>query len=257
VEHATGEWIAFLDSDDVWLPQKLSRQLEWVDSNKADLCFHEVLRPTETAQPKAHGGLTDGAGGKALDLAFTESRILGDSFGLLIEAAPRFLTTTLLLRRSAFLNVGGMCPDLLTNQDIDLYLRLFPRYRVGFLAESLAVYSPGQNRAFEVASRKAGHASERGTSRVHLDRLRAYARAYEDRMAHSDAARAAITRRGMLETARLRAGLCRRNGDYSTAAKAYACCFALRVMPFADPIRFLAWQCNVLGSIPEASSAAG
>jgi glycosyltransferase involved in cell wall biosynthesis len=257
VGHATGEWIAFLDSDDVWLPQKLGRQLEWADANEVDLCFHNVVRPADAAEPRGNGGPINGAGRKAPDLAFSESAVLGDSFGLLIEAAHIFLTTTLLLRRGAFMNVGGMSPDLLTNQDIDLYLRLFPRYRVGCLAESLAVYSPGQNRAFEVASAKARHAGERGGSRVHLDRLRAYARAYEDRMAHSDPARADMVRRGMLKTTRLRAGLCRRNGDYSTAAKAYACYFALRAIPSADPGRFLAWQSIVNAPVPKASSTAG
>ena len=30
VDHATGEWIAFLDDDDEWLPNKLERQIAFV-----------------------------------------------------------------------------------------------------------------------------------------------------------------------------------------------------------------------------------
>ena len=82
-----------------------------------------------------------------------------------MEAAPLFLTTSLLVKRAAFLDVGGMATELLTNQDIELYLRLFPRYRVAFLAETLAIYSPGKNRAFEVASQKTFKTVEQGDSR--------------------------------------------------------------------------------------------
>ena len=33
LRHAKGKWIAFLDSDDLWMPQKLSRQIDFMEKN--------------------------------------------------------------------------------------------------------------------------------------------------------------------------------------------------------------------------------
>lgn len=38
-ETSSGEWIAFLDSDDIWLPEKLERQLSLAEKTGADLLY--------------------------------------------------------------------------------------------------------------------------------------------------------------------------------------------------------------------------
>ena len=41
IEASSGEYVAFLDSDDLWLPEKLERQLKFMQENNCDFCFTE------------------------------------------------------------------------------------------------------------------------------------------------------------------------------------------------------------------------
>ena len=50
LRRANGRWIAFLDSDDVWLPEKLERQLAFMLENEAAFAYHEYTEMTEEGQ---------------------------------------------------------------------------------------------------------------------------------------------------------------------------------------------------------------
>lgn len=48
---ASGRWIAFLDSDDLWLPEKLQRQIEFMEGNGYAFSYHEYDEINEASQP--------------------------------------------------------------------------------------------------------------------------------------------------------------------------------------------------------------
>lgn len=41
LREAKGEWIAFLDSDDLWMPEKLEHQIDFMNENGYSLSFTE------------------------------------------------------------------------------------------------------------------------------------------------------------------------------------------------------------------------
>jgi teichuronic acid biosynthesis glycosyltransferase TuaG len=41
IEAAHGRFIAFLDADDLWLPEKLARSIEWITSHGYDFIYHD------------------------------------------------------------------------------------------------------------------------------------------------------------------------------------------------------------------------
>lgn len=43
-KQSSGEWIAFLDADDLWLPEKLEEQLNFAMTNNYDFTFHGYRR---------------------------------------------------------------------------------------------------------------------------------------------------------------------------------------------------------------------
>jgi hypothetical protein len=115
---ASGEWIAFLDADDLWLPEKLSASLALLAAAPhADWCF------------------TDG-GGRALDgqehpsilarWVDLEEPYCGSPVGELIDV-NFILTSSVLVRRSALEALGGFDESLSHAEDVDLWIRLSRR----------------------------------------------------------------------------------------------------------------------------------
>src|SRR5438552_13034276 len=122
---ASGDLIAFLDSDDIWKPRRLERQLEaWTLAPDAGFAFCNVQRFADTGR----------VGGPCLpERANYSGHILGE-----ILEEPRAVSSTMLVKREAFESVGGFA-ELPMNEDYELTLRLAARYRASYVPEVLVL----------------------------------------------------------------------------------------------------------------------
>ncbi len=128
VQNATCRWIAFLDSDDTWLPHKLTRQLRMLDElgdENAFVCCNVVSR-----RP-------DGVDRSYNPRAPRDGEELSEYF---LANGASFQTSGLVVPRSLLLNVP-FDPTLKRHQDWDLVLRLVQSgCRYAYSHEPLAVY---------------------------------------------------------------------------------------------------------------------
>lgn len=121
---ATGEFIAFLDADDLWYPQHLELQITRMLREGRDFSFSDFHRTTDPSEPGAgmHAGYTQVAEGHVF------SNLLRENF------VP---TSSGIVRRSLLAHTGLFKPHLRGGQDFDLWLRIARRAEFTWLRPCL------------------------------------------------------------------------------------------------------------------------
>lgn len=131
VEAAGSPWIAFLDADDTWSPDKLHRQWAAARAAPPDLVMVSCdwLRPGEAGPRHAAPPVRRGAEEGVRSFLWRN----------------RFQTSTVLVRRSAFEAAGAFRPELDGAEDWDMWMRTAARGSWIHLREPLVRYldNPG------------------------------------------------------------------------------------------------------------------
>jgi glycosyltransferase involved in cell wall biosynthesis len=127
---ARGDWLALLDSDDLWLPEKLARQMGYLaDRPELLLCQTEetwLRRGVRVNKPLGH-------------------RLPAGN--IFLPSLTRCLVSpsAVVLHRRLIERHGGFDESLPAAEDYDLWLRLSWRYEVGLLPEPLIVKRGGHD----------------------------------------------------------------------------------------------------------------
>lgn len=128
ISEARGEWIAFLDSDDEWLPGFLGAVTALAASHPA---LAAVFTNARTISPDAPW----------LKIPFREPRVLEDYFALCIQNAGRGITSSsVLVRKRTIERAGGFPWGIHRSGDLDAWLRLAMEGPIGCVPDVLAVY---------------------------------------------------------------------------------------------------------------------
>lgn len=127
IQLSAGAWIAFLDSDDIWLPNKLLSQLNIIHSSSFNIDFIGCARNNEVLSI---------FGKKIISLhkaTITE---------LLIKMFPQ--TSTSIVRRDLLIQVGCYDETMTHAEDGDLWLRLCQSGDFYYMPDSLVVTGNGK-----------------------------------------------------------------------------------------------------------------
>jgi len=147
IELSRGEWLGFLDSDDLWLPEKLELQVDYIRNHPRCKIVHTneiwLRNGVRLNQGKKHR-----KSGGWLFLRSTELCLISPS--------------SVLVHRTIFQKLGAFDESLPACEDYDMWLRITPRYPVGFLKEALVI-------------KRGGHPGQLSRSVWGLDRFRVMA----------------------------------------------------------------------------------
>ena len=140
---ARGRWVALLDHDDRWKPDKLARQLEAAARHDWQIVCSDaiVVRDGESARrdgpvPALYSEYLLPEQRRALERPEDPTV---DLFAHLIRM--NFLcASTVLIRRSLFAEHGLLDPAVAPADDYDMWLRCMPQAAIGFVHEPLVEY---------------------------------------------------------------------------------------------------------------------
>ncbi|MBI5874103.1 MAG: glycosyltransferase [Candidatus Omnitrophica bacterium] len=121
---ARGEYIAFLDADDLWIPEKLKTQVLFMDKEKnLGFSYTETFVVDIDCQLTGHW--------KHINPTNTFEVLYNGNF---------IHTLTVMARRHCFDRVGLFDPHLAISQDYHMWLKLTKQFSFGHISQPLAKY---------------------------------------------------------------------------------------------------------------------
>jgi glycosyltransferase involved in cell wall biosynthesis len=144
VAMASAPLIAFLDSDDLWAPTKLRRQIDFMrTSPDCQICQTEELWIRD---------------GRRVNPGRRHQKRAGDIFVASLRTCL-ISPSAVIMRTELFRALGGFDEQMIAAEDYDLWLRILRHHEVGLIAEPLV-------------TRRAGHPGQLSATVRAIDRFR-------------------------------------------------------------------------------------
>lgn len=121
IKEARGEYLAFLDSDDIWLPTKLEKQIKLFHKDPTIYLVYSYARYFDRDN----------------NSDFIRPQHISKSFEDFLYAETVLPTSSVMLRKEAIDKVGLFDEQLPSIEDYDLWLRISQKFKVDFISEIL------------------------------------------------------------------------------------------------------------------------
>lgn len=124
IKKSSGDYIAFLDADDVWLPDKIEKQVNKLKNAEATFCFCDYIKKYSNQKEE-----------------YTSQNPGDNFFKEILMAKKSALPSTLMVKREVFSRVlFNESPELRYIEDIDFILQLAAREGFEYIPEALTIY---------------------------------------------------------------------------------------------------------------------
>lgn len=130
VEHSNGEWIAFLDSDDEWLPKKLEKQMKWIEK-------HPHYRICQTKEIWVRDGVR-------VNPPKGYEKVPDDIFDISLKRCM-ITPSSVIIKKDLFDEHQGFNESLPACEDYDLWLKITAKEKIGLVNEQLLIRYGGHD----------------------------------------------------------------------------------------------------------------
>jgi len=130
IRQAQGKWIAFLDSDDQWLPDKLALQIQLVQEAGIKVCFTEVIWQTDARSQKML---------EANKTSKNNGRIFDEPLDLILDNVLPNAIQTILVERCLLFKAGCFDEHFSLGEDNFLVYRLAFEGPFGFIEKPCVI----------------------------------------------------------------------------------------------------------------------